>query len=247
MYFLVHKSASILSAASLRFSLGVLRPPGSGVLESGALLLGGCEFHIFIFAEVVQPIVCHILLYIQFILKMHPAISLLGKSYDFRVIYPTIIDRSFYELIGRAWATWAPKGTIIVGGDARLSTPELKSAMIAGLISSGRRVLDLGLVSSDMLQFASIHLASECAMAIMITASHNPKEYNGFKCCLANAAPINLQIVAPELKHIIEIGNFINEVGSEETYDILPAWIKRVSKFAPSDLGALRVVADAGN
>ena len=84
-------------------------------------------------------------------------------------------------------------------------------------------------------------------MAIMITASHNPKEYNGFKCCLANAAPINLQIVAPELKHIIEGGNFTNKIGSEETYNILPVWIERVSQFAPSDLGALRVVADAGN
>ena len=53
---------------------------------------------------------------------MHPAFSLLGKSYDFRAIYPTMIDSTFYKIMGQAWAAWAPKGTIIIGGDARLST-----------------------------------------------------------------------------------------------------------------------------
>ncbi len=98
-----------------------------------------------------------------------------------------------------------------------------------------------------MLQFASLHYASECALAIMITASHNPKEYNGFKCCLANAVPINLTQVGKVLEGIIESQEFTIGAGSCEPRDILPDWIDRVARFAESDLSHLRIVADAGN
>ena len=137
---------------------------------------------------------------------MHHSLSLLAKSYDLRGIYPTQIDAPLFTLVGQAFGSWAPEGEIIVGGDARLSTPELKSALIAGLVIAGRVVRDIGLVSSDMLQFATLHHSSTTAMGIMVTASHNPKEYNGFKCCLSNARPINLQKVGPELVAIIEKG-----------------------------------------
>ncbi len=67
----------------------------------------------------------------------------LGKSYDFRAIYPNPLNAEFFTLVGKAFATWAPGGTVFIGGDARLSTPELKTAMIDGLVSSGRSVVDL--------------------------------------------------------------------------------------------------------
>ena len=179
---------------------------------------------------------------------MHSSLSLLKKSYDLRGIYPTQIDTSFFTLIGQAFGSWAPVGEIIIGGDARLSTPELKSAMIAGLVSTGRVVRDIGLVSSDMLQFASIHHAETTAMAIMVTASHNPKEYNGFKCCLGNARPINLQEVGPELIAIIDRAGLLSAEGGQVIKSsILEAWIDRVSAFITTDLSGLRIVADAGN
>ncbi len=179
---------------------------------------------------------------------MQHSTALLKKSYDLRGIYPTQIDAPFFESIGHAFALWAPSGSVVIGWDARLSTPELKEAMIRWLISGGRNVIDLGLISSDMLQFASIHLAEEVALGIMITASHNPKEYNGFKCCLKNAAPIDLRVVGPILADTIERWvMYSGALGSYETYDPLPAWINKVASFVQSDMSHLRVVADAGN
>jgi phosphomannomutase len=179
---------------------------------------------------------------------MNSSLGLLKKSYDLRGIYPTQIDAVFFTLVGKAFGSWAPAGEIIIGGDARVSTPELKSAMIAGLVSTGRVVRDIGLVSSDMLQFASIHHAETTAMAIMVTASHNPKDYNGFKCCLTNAGPIDLQKVGPELIAIIDGDNLLSAEGGQVIQSsILEAWIDRVSSFVTTDLSGLRIVADAGN
>ncbi len=74
---------------------------------------------------------------------MHRALSLLQKSYDLRGIYPSQVDSEFFSLVGQALGSWAGEGAIIVGGDARLSTPELKEALIAGLMTTGRRVIDI--------------------------------------------------------------------------------------------------------
>ncbi len=93
----------------------------------------------------------------------------------------------------------------MVGGDARVSTPGLKEAFMEGLLSAGQDVADIGLVSSDMLQFGSL-LYPDATAAVMITASHNPKEYNGMKSCLKNAEPINMKAVGPEWIHLIESG-----------------------------------------
>jgi phosphomannomutase len=124
---------------------------------------------------------------------MSPNLSLLSRSYDLRGVYGSEIDESFFENIGKALGTWGPEGKIVVGGDARLSTSSLKKALSDGLRSVGRDVIDLGIISSDMLQYATIAYAEEVALGVMVTASHNPKEYNGFKACLKNARAINLK------------------------------------------------------
>lgn len=174
--------------------------------------------------------------------------SLLLKSYDLRGIYPTQIDESYFLELGKAFGLWAPMGTIIIGGDARLSTPSMKSSFIEGLLSVGQNVADIGIVSSDMLQFSSIYYADATA-SVMITASHNPKQYNGMKCCLKNAEPINLKQAAPELIHIIETGKTAESYtrGTFETRDILAGWIDKIASFTMSDFSGLKVVADAGN
>lgn len=174
--------------------------------------------------------------------------NILTRSYDLRAIYPSEITEKDFFLIGQAIGSWAPGGVIYIGGDARLSTSSLKESMIEGLMHAGKHVVDLGVISSDMLQFSTLHYP-DAAVGIMITASHNPKEYNGFKMCLRNAVPINLKSVGPELLHIMESSTLIEapEQGKCEKKDILPAWIDFLASHAQSDLSKIKVVADAGN
>lgn len=172
----------------------------------------------------------------------------LSRSYDMRAIYGQDFSDADFELVGQALGSWAPQGTVYVGGDARLSTPALKRAMIAGLLRAGRNVVDIGLVSSDMLQYSTIR-NTDAAIGIMITASHNPKEFNGFKMCFRNAAPINLKLIAPELIHIIETKQLVESpaTGNLSQKDTLPDWIDFLADHAQADLSELTVVADAGN
>jgi len=172
----------------------------------------------------------------------------LSRSYDMRAIYGQDFDDADFELIGQAIGSWAPEGAIYVGGDARLSTPSLKRAMVDGLARAGRKVVDIGLVSSDMLQYSTIK-NSDAAIGIMVTASHNPKEFNGFKMCFRNAAPINLKLIAPELIHIIDSRQLVESpaAGNITEKDTLPDWIDFLAEHAQADLSGLTVVADAGN
>ncbi|MDD2744932.1 MAG: phosphomannomutase/phosphoglucomutase [Candidatus Gracilibacteria bacterium] len=173
---------------------------------------------------------------------------LLARSYDMRAIYGADFGDDDIRLVGQALGSWAPEGTIYLGGDARLSTPNLKQAMIDGLLQAGRTVVDIGLVSSDMLQYTTI-CSADAALGIMITASHNPKEYNGFKMCFKNAAPINLKLIAPELIHLIETKQLLElrDQGSLSHRNLLPAWIDFLASHAQADLSGFKVVADAGN
>lgn len=181
--------------------------------------------------------------------------QLISRSYDLRAVYPTEFSESDFVLLGQVLGSWAPEGTVYIGGDSRCSTPSLKRAMIDGLLRAGRAVADIGLVSSDMLQYSTI-LFPDAALGIMITASHNPKEFNGFKMCLKNAIPINLKLIASELVHLIESKQLIETASTTERelpmrrlekIDILPQWIDFLAAHAQGDLSELTVVADAGN
>lgn len=112
------------------------------------------------------------------------------KSYDIRGIYPTEIDEDIVYHIGRAGALYLKAKTIAVGRDNRDSSEALTDALFRGITDAGCNVIDLGLLSTPMLYFASTNLPVDAAM--MITASHNPKQYNGIKICKKNAAPVGL-------------------------------------------------------
>ncbi len=175
-------------------------------------------------------------------------LKLLSRSYDLRAVYPTEISEPDFVLVGQALGSWAPEGAVYIGGDARLSTPNLKKAMIDGLLRAGRSVIDIGLVSSDMLQYATIRYPN-AAIGVMITASHNPKEFNGFKMCFKNAAPINLKLIAPELIHIIETKQLVDRPseGQLSSFDTIPDWIDFLAEHSHGDMNGITVVADAGN
>ena len=115
-------------------------------------------------------------------MNLHPSIF---KTYDIRGIYPTQMDDEGAYAIGRAYATLMFKENagrqmnIAVGSDARLSSPSLKANLVKGLTDSGLNVLDIGLVSTPTYYYAVA--AKGYDGGIQVSASHNPKEYNGFK------------------------------------------------------------------
>ena len=110
------------------------------------------------------------------------------KAYDVRGIVPSTINEELAEVLGRAFGTLAREHremTVAVGRDGRLSGPTLSAALVRGLLASGVDVIDVGMVTTPMLYFAASTLANS---GVQVTASHNPKDYNGFKMVLAGHA-----------------------------------------------------------
>ncbi|MEC4719278.1 phosphomannomutase/phosphoglucomutase, partial [Noviherbaspirillum sp. CPCC 100848] len=111
------------------------------------------------------------------------------KAYDIRGIVGKTLDADVARQIGQAFGTAAAgKGeqTVVIGRDGRLSGPELSAALAEGLQSAGVNVIDLGVVATPMVYFATHAL--EARSGIMVTGSHNPPDYNGFKMVLAGEA-----------------------------------------------------------
>lgn len=115
---------------------------------------------------------------------MNPSIF---KAYDIRGLYPEEIDEGVAERIGNAAARFFGTDTVAIGSDHRTSSPSLKEALIRGVTEGGVSVIDIGLVTTPAAYFASYKLD---VPTIVITASHNPPEYNGMKFCLPNAVPV---------------------------------------------------------
>jgi len=110
------------------------------------------------------------------------------KAYDIRGIVPDQLDEDAAYAIGRATAHHFEADEIAVGRDARTHSPELAESLIGGILDEGVDVVDLGLVSTPMLYYAVDHL--DVGGGVMVTASHNPGEYNGFKLCREHAIPV---------------------------------------------------------
>jgi phosphomannomutase/phosphoglucomutase len=164
------------------------------------------------------------------------------KECDVRGIYGQDLDDETAYLIGRAVGTHLSVLSIVVGGDARRSTPALTKQLIEGLHHSGAHVIDLGLVPTPLMYFAKKVLKS--AGGIMITASHNPAEYNGFKIMFGRW-PVQPQDLK-NLKEKIEKKDFIEKIGTIKTYSIE----KEYSDFILPRVKPqrkLKVVLDAGN
>ena len=110
------------------------------------------------------------------------------KAYDIRGVVPDELDADDAYRIGRAVARHIDAPSLAVGRDARPSSPELFEELVRGVTDEGTDVVDLGLVCTPMLYFAVDHLGS--GGGIMLTASHNPARYNGFKVCREHAIPV---------------------------------------------------------
>ncbi|HEX5938533.1 MAG TPA: phosphomannomutase/phosphoglucomutase [Actinomycetota bacterium] len=174
-------------------------------------------------------------------------LSRVFKAYDVRGVVPGELDGELVRRIGAAFVTWSGASEILVGRDARLSSPDLAEALTDGVTSRGADVVDLGLASTDLLYFASGSLDRP---GVMITASHNPKEYNGLKLCLAGARPVGEDSGLKELRGLVERGDGDGRGGrgSVRRRDVLDAYVHHVLSFTDVDgMRPLRVVVDTAN
>ena len=173
------------------------------------------------------------------------------KAYDIRGVVPDQLDTGVARDVGAAFVdVLGGPSAVAVGYDMRTSSPELAAAFAEGVTSKGADVVDVGLVSTDELYFASGRLDVPGAM---FTASHNPPEYGGIKLCRAGAAPVGQETGLAEIKALVERGGVAggagsNGKGSVTKEDVLADYAAHLLSLV--DLAAnrpLTVAVDAGN
>jgi len=171
------------------------------------------------------------------------------KAYDVRGIYPDELDESGAQAIGRAYVEQFEPRRIAVGRDMRLSSPAMQEAVMRGAAQAGADVLDLGLVGTEMVYFAVGSLGLEGGL--MITASHNPKQYTGMKIVRRGALPVGSESGLLEVRDralAAEGAHDDQAPGSINAQDVWPAYVDRVLSFVDvSAIRPLRVVVDAAN
>jgi len=167
------------------------------------------------------------------------------RAYDVRGIYPTDLNEEIVLKIGKAFGTFNP-GKIVVGNDARISSPSLKKELIKGLISTDCDVIDIGMVPTPMVIFSTKHLG--CDGGIMATASHNPKEFNGFKFNDTNAIPISYESGLNRIQEIIKEEKFSTGSGKVIRKNVEEKYTEfLLSKIDIKKQLKMKVVVDAGN
>lgn len=175
---------------------------------------------------------------------MQIAVSIF-KAYDIRGIVPSTLNEVVARSVGRAFGQAAlaeGERVVAVGRDGRLSGPALSQALMAGLVEAGVDVLDVGMCTTPMLYFAASTL---CTSGIMVTGSHNPKDYNGFKMVLAGRAIYGPEIQA--LRQTIETEHWSLPGGGQvRQADVLEAYRARIVGDVQLSR-PIKVVVDCGN
>mgnify|MGYP003503174848 FL=1 len=171
------------------------------------------------------------------------------KAYDIRGKVPSELNPDLAYKIGRAFAKHVKASKVVVGYDIRKSSIEISEALIQGLTDAGSNVVNIGLCGTEMIYFSTPFLNADGG--IMITASHNPPEYNGMKFVKRDSVPVGydsgLNIVeAMILKN--DLGELSAKKGSVEFVDVMEAFINNLSKFYdPEKIKPFKVVVNAGN
>jgi phosphomannomutase len=170
------------------------------------------------------------------------------KAYDVRGIYPEQLDEDGAYAIGRAYVQQFEPRRMAVGRDMRLSSPQMAEAVMRGAADEGAEVLDLGLIGTEMLYFAVGAL--ELEGGIMVTASHNPKEYTGMKIVRRGALPVGGESGLLDVRDKAVAVSDVKGGGESRVsaYDVWPGYVDRVLSFVDvSALRPLKVVIDAAN
>ncbi len=164
------------------------------------------------------------------------------RAYDIRGLYPNEIDEKLALKIGKAYATHTRFKTVAVGCDARLSSPAIKAAIIDGLKSCGVNVFDVGEVTTPMLYFSRAFF--KCEGALMVTASHNPPDYNGVKMCKGEFVLPPDEILM--LERLILEGVYRSGKGAVSKRDVVAPYLNFINERVRIDR-KLKVVIDGGN
>jgi len=170
------------------------------------------------------------------------------KAYDVRGIYPAEIDEAGAYAIGRGYVEQFEPKRIAVGRDMRLSGPSMQAEVMRGAAEAGADVLDLGMIGTEMLYFAVGELGLDGG--IVVTASHNPKEYTGLKIVRRGALPVGGESGLLDVRDRALAGarQRTGPAGTVTPYDIWPEYVDRVMSFIDvSEMRPLRIVIDAGN
>jgi len=170
------------------------------------------------------------------------------KAYDVRGRLGDELDADICERIGRAFAQVMQPGTVVTGRDIRESSPDLQRALNAGLNAGGADVIDIGLCGTEEVYFATEHFGA--GGGLMVTASHNPIDYNGIKMVQTGARPISGAEGLDAIHDLTVSGDFtaVDTPGSQRHEDPRPAYVERVlSVIDPSALAPLKILVNAGN
>lgn len=170
------------------------------------------------------------------------------KAYDIRGVYGKNLTEEVATAVGKAFPKVVETTQVIVGRDGRVSSPAMKDALVKGLTSVGVSVIDVGQVSTDMYYYAC---ATKNLPGIMVTASHNPKEYNGFKMVREIPYLLSGDEGIQDIRTIIETDAYPAESstpGSVEQWSIMDGFVEKIASLV--DIAALkpmRVIADTAN
>lgn len=168
------------------------------------------------------------------------------RAYDIRGIVDDTLTEATVEQIGRAIGSEAAarnESTVVVARDGRLSGPRLSEALMRGLTAAGRDVIDIGMVPTPVLYFAT-HILEGTASGVMVTGSHNPPDYNGFKIVLGGETLSGEAITA--LYRRIESGDLAEGQGSVRHADVRDAYLERIVGDIKLER-PLKAVVDCGN
>jgi phosphomannomutase len=169
------------------------------------------------------------------------------KAYDIRGIYPTELNEEIAYLIGRAFVTFLGADTVIVGRDMRTSGPALFDAVTRGIMDQGADVADIGMVSTDQYYFACTQLGLP---GMMVTASHNPKQYNGFKMVRRMPYLLSGDEGIQDLRRLVEREAFPTPTrrGERREYDFKEQFVQKVLSLIDVEaIKPLKVIVDTGN
>ena len=168
------------------------------------------------------------------------------KAYDVRGRVPGEFNAGLARRIGAALVRFTGAREVVLGRDARLSSPEIADAVADGVTRAGADVADLGLCGTEQVYFATGRYG--CGAGVMVTASHNPADYNGLKLVREDARPISGETGLAEIARLAESQPPRGARGSRRAADVLASWRRRVLGFANGfELKPMKVVINSGN
>ncbi|PJG86089.1 phosphomannomutase CpsG [Conservatibacter flavescens] len=170
------------------------------------------------------------------------------KAYDIRGQLGTELNADIVYRIGRAFGQFLKPKTIVVGGDVRLTSKELKSAVTNGLLDSGVDVIDLGEVGTEEVYFATSFLKTDGG--IEVTASHNPMDYNGLKLVREGSRPISADTGLADIQRLAEENNFppVTQRGTYKQLSVVGDYVEHLLSYVSFEhLKPLKLVINSGN